>query len=57
MAFANLTTEQLESEANLAADLVRDAASRQDAEAEAQADDLFMQLLAEISRREQLQWL
>lgn len=57
MAFASLTTEQLESEANLAADLVRDAASRQDAEAKAQADNLFMQLLAEISRREQLQCL
>lgn len=52
MDFPALTLEQLESEACLAADLVRDAATRRDDQAEAEAEELLQELLTALSRRE-----
>ena len=51
MAYATLTTDQLEHEAFIAAELVHDAESRNNPGAAAEAYELFMQLLAELSRR------
>ena len=48
---ATLSNQDLYSEAELAADLTRNAATRRDAEAEAEAAGLLDQLLTEISCR------
>lgn len=52
MDFSGLTFEQLESEACLAADLVRDAATRRDDQAETEAEGLLLELLTALSHRE-----
>lgn len=46
-----LSNQELYSEADLAADLTRNAATRRDAEAEAEAAGLLDQLLIEIESR------
>lgn len=49
---ARLSWDELQSEANLAADLVLAASASGNTAAETEADELFIQLLAELSRRE-----
>lgn len=52
MQLSHLPTEELVSELWLAAALLRSASERRDSAAEAQAEDLFAELNAEIGRRE-----
>lgn len=56
MQLSQLSMDELVSELWLAAELIHDAATRHDAAAESQADELFAELNAEISRREAALW-